>query len=109
MCRSTHAIAAVMNTNHPTDRGRSRLVAAPLRQHPDWPNSSYLAADGMARGGQYEPALRYFEQSLQRSSGNALARTARGSLLASHGHLKEALDDLDRASTMDPGFAEAYH
>ena len=60
-------------------------------------------------GGRYEKSIELFTRALDTDNENALALVSRGAAYLKLDMLEQARNDLDRAISIDPGYARAYH
>jgi tetratricopeptide (TPR) repeat protein len=78
------------------------------KEHPDSAVAHYLMGDALARAGQLKSALVSFDRALTIDSGDVLALSARGVARAISGEQNGALEDLAKATTLRPDFADAH-
>ncbi len=75
--------------------------------HPQSSRANYLLGDALARQGQLDDAIDYFEQALTQDPNNALARNARGVAQASRAEYDAALVDFANLQLLAPEFLDA--
>ena len=77
-------------------------------RHNTNPVALYLAADAMARSGEFAVAIKGFTRALEVAPSFALARNARGVVYVSNGQWDEALVDFYTTMKIAPDFADAF-
>lgn len=68
----------------------------------------YFKGDALARLGEWDSAIKAFDEAIRLKPDFALALNGRGVVYAYKGKWNESLDDLDKANEKDPKFADAH-